>query len=183
MSTEMTIDDLVSPLAAETTPRSAAPRWSGESGTIMLSDSMLNGSAGWGRGILSSVEKVIGEFSPQASIETINRPQIGDHRPHEFVEHLCETMVSGLVVTAGDCATCTSRALRECVLAEESGIAATGVIPSALNEIARATLISWGRPDLQIAWLETPLFQLRPETLGVSVRQASVQAWHILTGR
>ena len=183
MSTELTIDDLVSPLAAQATPRSAAPRWSGDSGTIMLSDSMLNCSAGWGRGILSSVAQAIHEFSPHASIKTISRPQIGDHRAHEFVGHLRETKVSGLVVTAGDCATCTSRALRECVLAEESGIAATGVIPSALTEIARATLISWGRPDLHIAWLDTPLFQLRPETLGDSVQPASGQVWHILTGR
>lgn len=183
MSTEMTIDDLVSPLAADTTPRSPAPRWSGQSGMIMLSDSMLNGSAGWGRGILTSVRAVIGELSPLAAIETISRPQIGDHRPHEFIERLIEARVSSLVVTAGDCATCTSRALRECVLAEEAGIAATGVIPSALSEISHATLVSWGRPDLQIAWMDTPLFQLRTDSLAASVRPASVKAWHILTGQ
>lgn len=179
----MTSEQLVSPMATNSTPRSASPRWSGETGTVTLSDSMLNGSAGWGRGILASVAEVIGEFSPTASVEVTSRPQIGDHRPHEFVEHLREHEVTALVVTAGDCATCTSRALRECVLAEESGIPATGVIPLALRDIANATLVAWGRPDLEIAWLEPPLFQLRPDTLNERVRPASVRAWHILTGR
>ncbi len=177
----MTVDDLVSPLAAESTRRSAAPRWAGESGMITLSDSMLNSSAGWGRGILASIAATIAEFSPRAVTETISRPQIGDHRPHEFIEHLSQAQVSGLVVTAGDCATCTSRALRECVLAEEVGIPATGVIPAALREIGNATLLTWGRPDLHVAWLDTPLFQLRSESLVSTVRPASEEAWRILT--
>lgn len=178
----MSVDDLVSPVAREATRRTAAPRWSGESGKIMLSDSMLNTSAGWGAGIVTAVSEVFRDRSPRAEIHTASRPQIGDHRPHEWVEELQALGVVGLVVTAGDCATCTSRALRECVLAESAGIPATGVIPAALTEIVAATLESWGRADLPVAWMDKPLFQWRADTLGDSARPSAQRAWDILTG-
>ena len=179
----MPVDSLVSPFASASTPRPPAPRWSGEAGLVMLSDSMLNSRAGWGTGILAAVADVIGEFSPRATVQAISRPQIGDHQPHEFVRHLVESAVAALVVTAGDCATCTSRALRECVLAEAAGIPATCVIPYALEDIVQATIEAWGRPDLQVAWLDKPLFQWRPESVVENARPASLEAWHILTGR
>lgn len=178
----MSIEDLVSPLAPASTPRTAAARWSGESGTIVLSDSMLNTNAGWGTGILSTLAQVFRDRSPLAKIERVSRPQIGDHRPQEWVDGLVDQGVVGLIVTAGDCATCTSRALRECVLAESTGIPATGVIPAALREISAATLQAWGRPDLDIAWMDRPLFQWRAETLGESALPAALRAWGILTG-
>jgi hypothetical protein len=179
----VSIDDLVSPMATQSTQRTAAVRWPGSSGTIMLSDSMLNTNAGWGSGILTTVAHVLSESSPAANIHTIRRPQIGDHLPHEFIKQLVSLDVVGLVVTAGDCATCTSRALRECVLAEDAGIPATAVIPSPLTDITAATLSAWGRPDLQVAWMDKPLFQWRADTLGDGARPAAVQAWSILTGR
>lgn len=178
----MSIDDLVSPLAAASTLRIPAARWSGESGTIVLSDSMLNTSAGWGTGILSTVARLFVERSPHATMKKVSRPQIGDHRPQEWVDGLVDQGVVGLIVTAGDCATCTSRALRECVLAESAGVPATGIIPAALREIVTATLHAWGRPDLAVAWMEKPLFQLRVENLGESVESTAAQAWRILTG-
>lgn len=179
----MSIDDLVSPMATQSTQRTAAARWSGSSGTIMLSDSMLNTNAGWGTGIVTTVAQVFGERSPDATLRSISRPQIGDHLPHDFIDQLVNLHVVGLVVTAGDCATCTSRALRECVLAEDAGIPATGVIPSPLTDIAAATLSAWGRPDLEIAWMDKPLFQWRADTLGDSARPAAQRAWSIITGR
>lgn len=179
----MSVDDLVSPMATQSTQRTAAARWSGSSGTIMLSDSMLNTNAGWGSGILTTVADVLAERSPVATIHMVSRPQIGDHLPHEFIKQLVNLHVSGLVVTAGDCATCTSRALRECVLAEVAGIPATAVVPSPLTDIAAATLAAWGRPDLQVAWMDKPLFQWRAETLGDNARPAALRAWSILTGR
>lgn len=172
---------LVSPMASGSRTRTPAPRWNGIDGTIIVSDSMLNTEAGWGSGIQSAVGEAFTRASPSTRITTVTRPQIGDHRPHEWVEELAAGGVSGLVVTAGDCATCTSRALRECVLAEDAGIPATAIVPEALTDIVTATLESWSRPDLRVAWLTEPLFRWRPGSIATYASGAAKEAWEILT--
>jgi len=173
--------DLISPLAQQRAHRHRAPRLQKLTGRIILSDSMLNVTAGWGKLILDSVGSALPE--DDVLIERISRPQIGDHRPQEWVDHLVEDRVSAVVVTAGDCATCTSRALRECILAEDSGIAATAIIPIALNEITNATLTAWGRPDLQIATFDTPLFALKKEDFPEVMKPITERVLQILTSQ
>lgn len=178
----MSTTNLISPRPAASTPREPAPRWDGMTGKVTLSDSMISANAGWGSGILRTVAATFVLSSASLTIEEVRRPQIGEHRPHEWVEHLHQGGVDALVVTAGDCATCTSRAIRECVLAESVGIASTAVVPVALTDICDATLSAWGRADLEIAYLDEPLFRWRPETIVANVEPAAQRAWHILTG-
>jgi hypothetical protein len=153
----------------------------------VLSDSMLNISAGWGDLIMDSVadaiiESISGSALPVAvSLERIRRPQIGDHRPHEWIEHLVAENVAAVVVIAGDCATCTSRALRECILAEEAGIPATAVVPQGLSEIIHATLQSWGRSDLRFATFDTPLFALKRTDFPEVMQSTAYEVVEILT--
>lgn len=148
---------------------------------------MLNINAGWGDLIMDSVADAIIESVSRAappagvSIERIRRPQIGDHRPHEWIEHLVAENVAAVVVTAGDCATCTSRALRECILAEEAGIPATAVIPQGLSQIIHATLNAWGRPDLRVATFQTPLFALKRAEFPEVMRPTAYEVVEILT--
>ena len=168
-------------MAQERSRRHNAPRLQKLSGRIILSDSMLNVTAGWGKLILDSVSSAFP--ADDVLIERISRPQIGDHRPQEWVDRLVEEKVSAVVVTAGDCATCTSRALRECILAENSGIAATAIIPIGLNEIANATLSAWGRPDLQIATFDTPLFALKKEDFPAVMKPTAERVLQILTSQ
>lgn len=166
--------ELISPKAMRISKRNKAPRWNGRSGLIVLSDSMLNVNAGWGRLILDTVVSIFP--AEGVTLERINRPQIGEHNPQGWIDELVEQQVSALIVTAGDCATCTSRALRECVLAEHAGIPATAVLPVALSEITHATLLAWGRPDLQVATFNTPLFALKqddfPEVMRLTAEKA-----------
>jgi hypothetical protein len=171
--------ELVSPLATHRAARKPAPRAGTLSGHIVLSDSMLNINAGWGELIIDSIVREL----PQAGIEIerINRPQIGDHRPQEWVDRLVEQGVSALIVTAGDCATCTSRALRECILAEDAGIPATAIVPAGLQEIIEATLDAWGRPDLQVALFDTPLFALKKNDFPGVMTSSAQHAISILT--
>lgn len=164
--------DLVSPVASHQSQRRIAPRLQQLHGRIVLSDSMLNVNAGWGGLILDCVSDALA--GENLVIDRINRPQIGDHRPHEWIDRLVEQDVSALVVTAGDCATCTSRALRECILAEDAGIPATAVVPEGLHEIIQATLTAWGRPNLHVATFSTPLFALKKTDFpGVMLSTAS----------
>ena len=99
-------------MAAGQSPRPSATHPRELSGEIVLSDSMLNVNAGWGALSLDSVEAAIfesisGSASPGGvSIKRISRPQIGEHRPHEWFDHLIAENVTAVVVTAGDCATC-----------------------------------------------------------------------------
>lgn len=171
--------ELVSPLATHRAARTAAPRTQALSGHIVLSDSMLNINAGWGELIIDSIVLAL----PQTGlmIERVSRPQIGDHRPQEWVDHLIEQGVSALIVTAGDCATCTSRALRECILAEDAGIPATAIVPAGLQEIIEATLDAWGRSDLQVALFDTPLFALKKTDFPGVMTSPAEQAISILT--
>lgn len=173
--------DLVSPVASHQSQRRVAPRLQQLHGRIVLSDSMLNVNAGWGGLILDCVSDALA--GENLVIDRINRPQIGDHRPQEWVDRLLEDKVSAVVVTAGDCATCTSRALRECILAEDSGIAATAIIPIGLNEITNATLTAWGRPDLQIAAFDTPLFALKKEDFPEVMKSTAERVLQILTSQ
>lgn len=181
----MNNSDLISPMAAHQSPRQLAPRLSEISGTIVLSDSMLNVNAGWGELILNTVEDTLthARRSPTSTltIERISRPQIGDHRPHEWIDQLLQQEITGVVVTAGDCATCTSRALRECILAEEAGIPATAVVPEGLREIIDATLHTWGRPDLVVATFPTPLFALKRSDFPEAMEATAARVVEILT--
>ena len=175
--------DLISPLAARQSPRQSAPRLLEISGTIVLSDSMLNVNAGWGDLILDTVAETLAQSSshPTLKIERISRPQIGDHRPHEWINQLLQQEITGVVVTAGDCATCTSRALRECIMAEEAGIPATAVVPEGLREIIEATLHTWGRPDLAVATFPTPLFALKRSDFPEVMQPTAARVVEILT--
>lgn len=172
--------ELVSPTAARMRKRRGAPRWNGLSGLLVLSDSMLNVNAGWGKLILDSVVAALP--AEGVTLDQIRRPQIGDHRPQEWIDHLVEQGISALVVTAGDCATCTSRALRECILAEQSGIPATAVVPIGLSEIIEATLTAWSRPDLRVATFDAPLFSLKQNDFPDVMQAAAQEAIAILTG-
>jgi hypothetical protein len=171
--------ELVSPLATHRAARTSAPRARTLSGHIVLSDSMLNINAGWGELIIDSV--VLALPKTGIHIERICRPQIGDHRPQEWIDRLVEQGVSALIVSAGDCATCTSRALRECILAEDAGIPATAIVPAGLQEIIEATLDAWGRPDLQVALFDTPLFALKKEDFPNVMTSSAQHAISILT--
>lgn len=171
--------ELVSPTAARVGKRRNAPRWNGRSGLAVLSDSMLNVNAGWGDLILDTVASVFP--ADGVIVERMSRPQIGDHRPQEWIDQLVAQGVCALVVTAGDCATCTSRALRECILAEHSGIAATAVVPTGLTDIMQATLNAWGRPDLQVSTFDTPLFALKKADFPGVMQSTATQVWDILT--
>jgi len=179
--------DLISPTSVHQSVRGSAARSPRLSGHVVLSDSMLNISAGWGDLIMDSVadaiiESISGSALPAGvSIERIRRPQIGDHRPHEWIEHLVAENVAAVVVIAGDCATCTSRALRECILAEDAGIPATAVIPQALSQIIHATLEAWGRPDLRVATFETPLFALKRADFPKVMQSTACEVVKILT--
>lgn len=174
-------------MSAHQSVRQSAARSPQLRGQIVLSDSMLNINAGWGDLILDSVadaicESVSGSAPPAGvSVERIRRPQIGDHRPHEWIERLVAKNVAAVVVTAGDCATCTSRALRECILAEEAGIPATAVVPQGLSQIIHATLKAWGRPDLRVATFETPLFSLKRSDFPEVMRSTACEVVEILT--
>lgn len=178
----LALDGLISPLANNHQVRRAAPAWSGTTGSLVLSDSMLNTNKGWGAGILQEMANVIHAYSAAPEISIITRPQIGDHQPQDWIDSLIGH-TQALVVTAGDCATCTSRALRECVLAEEAGIAATAIVPSALANITTATLDRWGRPDLRVSYLDAVLFLLTPATLPQAVHPAAVAAHRYLIDR
>lgn len=179
--------DLVSPMAASQSTRRSAARLAQLSGEIVLSDSMLNINAGWGDLILDSVEEAILEADVSAaaqgsvSITRIRRPQIGEHRPHEWIDRLSAENVAAVVVTAGDCATCTSRAVRECILAEEAGIPATAVVPQGLNEIIHATLHAWGRPGLRVATFQTPIFALKRAGFPGAMQSTAREVVAILT--
>ncbi len=171
--------ELVPPTAARVGKRRSAPRWNDHSGLVVLSDSMLNVNAGWGGLILDTVAAV---FPVEGVVlDRISRPQIGDHRPQEWVDHLVEQGVSALVVAAGDCATCTSRALRECILAEHSGIPSTAVVPAGLSDIVHATLNAWGRPDLRVATFNRPLFALKKADFPGVMQSTAEQVRGILT--
>jgi hypothetical protein len=170
--------ELVAPTATRVATRRSAPRWDSHAGLVVLSDSMLNVNAGWGELILETFASILP--GSELTRERISRPQIGDHRPQEWIDQLATRGVCALVVTAGDCATCTSRALRECVLAEDSGIPATAILPSALTEIIQATLSAWGRPDLQVATFDTPLFALKKEDFPEVMQATAEHARDIL---
>ena len=179
----MSNSDLISPLAARQSPRERAPRLTEISGTIVLSDSMLNVNAGWGDLILDTVTETLTQSSSTSTVEIqrISRPQIGDHRPHEWITQLLQQKITAVVVTAGDCATCTSRALRECIMAEEAGIPATAGVPEGLREIIEATLHTWGRPDLDVATFPTPLFALKRTDFPEVMQPTAARVVEILT--
>jgi hypothetical protein len=166
-------------MATRVAQRRNAPRWNGRSGVVVLSDSMLNVKAGLGELILDTIAATF--TTDGIALDRIRRPQIGDHRPQEWINHLVARRVSALVVTAGDCATCTSRALRECVLAEHSGIPATAVVPVGLNEIIHATLEAWGRPCLKVATFDTPLFAIKRSDFPDVMQKAAKHVKVLLT--
>jgi hypothetical protein len=151
--------DLVDPTACarESHPLAPRPR-PGTARSLVLADGILNRRSLWGAGMLDAAERVLS--SRAAPRPTFDRDELNplDVRPGElWVRPLLEGH-DGLVLAAGDCLTCTSRAARNLAIGERLGLPGALVCTAGAEAIARTVAQGVGLPDLYVLPVEASLF-------------------------
>lgn len=148
--------ELVDPTACERHNYPLAERSSAEAlGSVALMDATLNRASQWGAGMLDAAERVLTSAASRFTRGELNPLDV---RPADlWVRPLVESY-DALVLAAGDCITCTSRAARNLVMAERAGLPGALICTGSAEGIARAVARGLGIPDLHVIPLDVSLF-------------------------
>jgi hypothetical protein len=152
---------LVDPTACEREQQRPAPRRRTLAASrVLLVDATLNKASRWGAGMLDAAHRVL---AGAASCDRVELDPL-DVRPGAWWVDAVASGYDAVVIAAGDCITCTSRAARNVVLAERAGIPSALVCTAATEQIARAVGYSLGLPGVRLFPVAESLFgRSRPE--------------------
>lgn len=152
--------ELIDPTACEREQQSPAPRLTSlDASRVLLVDATLNKASRWGAGMLDAANRVLAA----ASCDRVELDPL-DVRPGAWWVDSVASGHDAVVIAAGDCITCTSRAARNVVLAERAGIPSALVCTAATEQIARAVGFSLGLPGVRLFPVAESLFgRSRPE--------------------
>ena len=120
---------------------------------VLLGDATLNKRSEWGAGMLDAAAGAL-------SAAQCRRVDIDplDVRPGQLWVESVAVEYDAVVLAAGDCITCTSRAARNVVLAERAGIPGALVCTAATESVARAVGQSLGLPGVHVLPVPESLF-------------------------
>lgn len=150
-------DTLVDPTACEREVRARAPRRSSLAGApVLLADATLNKASSWGAGMLDAAARMLAD-NAEVQCERADLDPL-DVRPGQLWVDAVASRYDAVVLAAGDCITCTTRAARNVVLAERSGIPGALVCTVATAPIVRAVGRSLGLPDVAFFPVADSLF-------------------------
>ena len=151
---------LVDPTATRYTRRGQAhgldPRSSPRVGLV---DGTLNKASMWGRGMLDAAELAIRERVPNATFGWESLDPLANEPPELWAAGMT-ARYDALVISAGDCVTCTTRGVRDAIWVETAGVPAAVVCTSAVTDVVRSVCDTFGMPDLRICRVDASLFGL-----------------------
>lgn len=151
---------LVDPTATRHHQRPKAARLAQDARPVVgLIDGTLNKASLWGQGMLDAAQVSIQAVFPDAQFIRESMDPLQNHAPDLWAAFAKERY-SAIVVTAGDCVTCTSRGVRDAVWAEIAGMPAAVVCTEAMLEVVGGVCSTYGMPDLAVYPVGLSLFGL-----------------------
>lgn len=156
----MSAADLVDPTAARHLPRPVAPGLPpGSAPAVGLVDGTLNKSSLWGRGMLDAAAGAIRSSFPLATFREESLDPLANEPPDLWAAGMT-ARYQALVISAGDCVTCTTRGVRDAIWAEAAGAPAAVVCTAAVDEVVRNVCAAYGMPGLRVRHVHASLFGL-----------------------
>jgi hypothetical protein len=163
-------EDLIDPTARVRRQRPPAPGLPADTrGTIVLVDGMLNKASDWGRGILDAAEMTLAVTYEDATFRRLDLDPLSTAPADLWADSVAE-VCDALVVTAGDCVTCTSRSARNAVAVEALGIPAVIICTAAVEDVVAAVCEIHGAETITRVLLHDSLFGLDREVIARTVR-------------
>ena len=152
------VHELVDPTAQVRRRRPLAAGLSPDSdGTILLVDGMLNKAGDWGRGILDAAERVLTPHFPRARFARLDLNPLAT-TPADLWADATAGRCDAVVVTAGDCITCTSRGARNAIAMEARDVPAAIICTDAVEDVVTAVCEASGTDDMHRVLLHESLF-------------------------
>lgn len=155
---EILTEMLVDPTAPRAHTRTEAPGLSSATtGTIALVDGMLHKASDWGRGILDACEVRLRGITPTATYERIDLDPIRPVPPELWAGDV-GARSAAVVITAGDCITCTARSVQSAIATERLGVPAVIVTTPAVVSMVDAVCATFGADSVRVLLIRTSLF-------------------------
>ena len=126
---------------------------------VGLVDGTLNKASMWGRGMLDAAAAAISDVFPGASFGWESLDPLANEPPERWAAAMT-SRYDALVVTAGDCVTCTTRGVRDAIWADSAGTPAAVVCTGAVDEVVQRVCQTFGMAALPVCRVETSLFGL-----------------------
>lgn len=140
--------DLVDPVASRHETRALAPRRGRDVETrVGLIDATLNKASLWGAGMLDAAETRLGPLLPQARFVREQMNPLDNPPPDRWAAATAERMDLA-VFSAGDCVTCTTRAVRSAIWLEVAGVPSAVVCTAAMTDVVESVCDAYGMPAL-----------------------------------
>lgn len=140
-------------------------------GTILLVDGMLNKASDWGKGILDAAEEALAETYVHASFARLDLDPLTTTPADLWAEAVVD-LCDGLVVTAGDCITCTTRGARNALAVDTLGVPAVIVCTAAVEDVVAAVCEAHGAETMIRVLIHESLFGLERDVISRTVRPA-----------
>lgn len=147
---------LVDPTADRRAPRRLAPGVTLARARVGLVDSTLNKRAQWGSGMLDAAEAALRRAGVRATEREAVNPVVREDG-ERWAARMARTY-EALVIATGDCITCSSRSVRDAVIAEELGVPAVLIHTGGVTDVVRSACSAHRLPDLRRIAVQTSLF-------------------------
>lgn len=156
---------LIDPTAARFDRRPPAPGLDpAGSPLVALVDGTLNKASHWGRGMLDAAAAALREAVPGARFGWESLDPLANEPPDLWAAGMTDRY-DAVVVSAGDCVTCTTRGVRDAIWVEMAGVPAAVVCTEAVDEIVASVCATFGMPDLRVCRISHSLFGLSREQI------------------
>lgn len=156
----MTEAVLVDPTAARHRPRPVSPGLPpGSAPHVGLVDGTLNKASAWGRGMLDAAQAALAATFPLATFGAESLDPLANEPPDRWAAGMT-ARYGAVVVSAGDCVTCTTRGVRDAVWVEAAGTPAVVVYTAAVDEVVAQVCATYGMPGLRACAVHASLFGL-----------------------
>lgn len=147
---------------------------------LLLVDGMLNKGGNWGRGILDAVEALTSDELPTATVRRHDLDPLRDVDADLWASATLDG-VDGMIVTAGDCITCTTRGVRCALAAEATGRPAVIICTAAVIDVVQATCATYGAQELPTIPIGISLFgRSRAEIAEVVAPELAMLPTHLV---
>lgn len=164
--------DLVDPVADRHTTHALASRRRPDGDIrVGLIDATLNKASLWGQGMLDAAEARLGALMPLA---TYVREQLNplDNPPVDRWAEATAGRFDIAVFSAGDCVTCTTRAVRSAIGLERAGVPSAVVCTAAMTDVVAAVCHGYGMPALASFPVRRSLFGAGREAIADTTAEA-----------
>jgi hypothetical protein len=159
---------LIDPTAARRRPRPVSPGFPpGAAPHVGLVDGTLNKASRWGRGMLDAAAAALAGTFPGATFGEESLDPLANEPPDRWAAGMT-ARYGAVLVSAGDCVTCTTRGVRDAIWTETAGTPTAVICTAAVDDVVANVCAAYGMADLRVCRVHASLFGLSREDIAAA---------------